>query len=137
MLRHHRTFIAQRRALRPATEYREPTTAEWNEFEQHFTKRKVELGTCARPYGSPCRHEHACIRCPVLRPDPAQEPRLLAIVINLNDRLREATERGWLGEVDGLRVSLDAANQKLAQMRKIRGQLPLIQLGQTRRIPQR
>lgn len=83
------------------------------------------------------KFREACIRCPVLRPDPAQEPRLLAIVVNLNDRLREATERGWLGEVDGLRVSLDAANQKLAQMRKIRGQLPLIQLGQTRRIPQR
>lgn len=32
----------------------------------------------------------------------------------------EATERGWLGDVDGLKVSLDAANQKLALMRKIR-----------------
>jgi len=72
-----------------------------------------------------------------LRPDPAQEPLLLAILANLNDRLREATERGWLGEVDGLRVRLDAANQKLTQMRKIRGQLPLIQLGQTRRIHRR
>jgi len=55
-----------------------------------------------------------------LRPDPAQEPRLLAIVVNLNDRLREAVERGWIGEVDGLQVSLDAAKQKLTQMRKIR-----------------
>lgn len=64
--------------------------------------------------------EHACIRCPVLRPDPNQEPRLLAIVVNLNDRLREATERGWLGEVDGLQISLDAANQKLILMRTIR-----------------
>ena len=34
-------------------------------------------------------------RCPVLRPDPAQEPRLLTIIVNLNDRLREAQERGW------------------------------------------
>jgi hypothetical protein len=58
----------------------------------------------------------------MLRPDPAQEPRLLAIIVNLNDRLRDATERGWPGEVDGLKVSLDAANQKLAQMRKIRRQ---------------
>ena len=35
-----------------------------NEFEEHFDKRKVELGSCARPYGTPCQHEHACIRCP-------------------------------------------------------------------------
>jgi hypothetical protein len=54
----------------------------------------------------------------MLHPDPAQEPRLLAIVVNLNDRLREAHEHGWLGEVDGLKVSLDAAHQKLAQMRR-------------------
>lgn len=58
----------------------------------------------------------------MLRPDPRQEQRLLAIIINLTDRLREATERGWLGEVDGLKVSLDAANQKLARLRKIRTQ---------------
>jgi uncharacterized Zn finger protein len=90
--------------------------------QRNFTKLKVELGTCARPYGSPCRHEHACIRCPVLRPDPAQEPRLLAIVVNLNDRLREARERDWLGEVDGLATSIAAANQKLDQMRRIRSQ---------------
>ncbi|WP_051796650.1 site-specific integrase [Kibdelosporangium aridum] len=128
VLRHHRSFITRRRALRPGGEYRDPTPEEWAEFEQHFTKRKVELGTCARPYGSPCRHEHACIRCPVLRPDPTQEPRLLAIVVNLNDRLREANERGWLGEVDGLKVSLDAASRKLAQMRRIRAQTTLVDL---------
>lgn len=69
----------------------------------------------------------------MLRPDPLQEPRLQAIIVNLNDRLREAQDRGWLGEVDGLRVSLDAANQKLTQMRKVRAQKPLIQLGPTRK----
>jgi DNA-binding response OmpR family regulator len=58
----------------------------------------------------------------MLRPDPAQEPRLLAIIVTLDDRPREATKRGWLGEVDGLKVSLDAAHQKLAQMRTIRRQ---------------
>lgn len=44
---------------------------EWIAFEQHFTKNKVELGTCGRPDGSLCRREHACIRCPMLRTDPA------------------------------------------------------------------
>ncbi|MBF6435200.1 hypothetical protein [Nocardia cyriacigeorgica] len=48
---------------------------------------------------------------PVLRPDPNHELRLPAIVVNLNDQLREATERGWLGEVDGLRISLNTAVQ--------------------------
>jgi integrase len=128
VIRHHRAFIARRRALRPSSEYREPTAEEWAEFEQHFAKRKVGLGTCMRPYGSDCQHEHACIRCPLLRPDPAQEPRLLAIIVNLNDRLREAQDRGWFGEIDGLRISLDAANQKLAQMRKIRAQSKTVQL---------
>jgi hypothetical protein len=30
---------------------------EWREFEEHFEKRKLELGTCGRPYGTPCAHE--------------------------------------------------------------------------------
>lgn len=58
VLRHYRAFIARRREVRPSEEFREPTKAEWEEFEQHFTKRKLELGTCGRPYGSPCQHEH-------------------------------------------------------------------------------
>jgi hypothetical protein len=61
-------------------------------------------------------------------PPSAQEQRLLAIVVNLNDRLREAHDRGWLGEVDGVKVSLDAANQKLAQMRKTRAQNRKVEL---------
>jgi hypothetical protein len=31
------------------------------EFEEHFDKGKVELVSCERPYGTPCRHEHACL----------------------------------------------------------------------------
>jgi integrase len=129
VLRHYRAFITRRRAQRPSEEYREPTATEWAEFQQHFTRRKVELGTCARPYGTPCRHEHACIRCPMLRPDPLQEPRLLAIIANLEDRIAEANQRGWLGEVDGLQASLDAARQKLEQMRKLLAQPPAVPLG--------
>jgi hypothetical protein len=51
---HHRGFIARRRSLRPSEEYREPTDAEWDEFIGHFAKRKVELGTCGRAYGTRC-----------------------------------------------------------------------------------
>lgn len=51
----------------------------------------------------------------MLRVDPTQEPRLRQIITNLNDRIVEATERGWLGEDEGLQVSLTAARQKLEQ----------------------
>ena len=55
----YRAFVNSRRAQRPAAEYREPTDEEWREFQQHFELRKVEFGTCGRPYGTPCNHEHA------------------------------------------------------------------------------
>jgi hypothetical protein len=61
----------------------------------------------------------------MLQPDPAQAIRLAEIVTNLHERIREATERGWLGEVEGLQVSLAGARQKLQQMRKIRLQGPV------------
>ena len=115
---HHRAFIARRRTLRPSEEYREPTETEWDEFLGHFAKRKVELGTCGRAYGTPCQHEHACIRCPMLRPDPTQQRRLEEIITNLGDRLTEAKEHGWFGEVDGLETSLSAAEQKFTQMKR-------------------
>jgi hypothetical protein len=118
VIEHHRAFLARRRATRPSEEYREPTDSEWDEFLGHFAKRKLELGTCGRAYGTGCQHEHACIRCPMLRPDPAQQPRLEEIIASLTERLAEATERGWLGDVDGLQVSLDAARHKLTQMRR-------------------
>jgi integrase len=112
----YRSFLANRRATRPAEEYREPTEQEWREFEEHFTQRKLELGTCGRPYGTPCKHEHACIRCPMLRVDPKQRPRLIEIIRNLTDRIEEAQMNGWLGEVEGLNVSLTAAKDKLTSL---------------------
>jgi hypothetical protein len=58
----------------------------------------------------------------MLQPDPAQAMRLVEIITSLHERVREATDRGWLGEVEGLQVSLAAARQKLQQMRKLRTQ---------------
>lgn len=118
LIRAYQTFLRDRRDLRPSLEYREPTSEEWREFEQHFQTRKLELGTCGRPYGAPCKHEHACIRCPMLRVDPAQRRRLAEIAANLTDRIAEAREHGWLGEVEGLTASLVAARAKLAALDK-------------------
>jgi hypothetical protein len=114
-IRGHRAFIAQRRAARPSEEYRSPTDAEWDEFLGHFEHRKLALGDCGRAYSTPCIHEHSCIRCPLLRIDPAQRHRLEDIRDNLHARIAEAEREGWTGEAEGLRVSLDAANNKIAQ----------------------
>ncbi|WP_186818919.1 tyrosine-type recombinase/integrase [Nocardia ninae] len=116
LIRAYRTYVDGRRALRPDTEYREPTTAEWQEFQQHFHTRKLELGTCARPYGTSCQHEHACLRCPMLRVAPTQRNRLIEIIRNLDDRITEATMNGWLGEVQGLKYSLAKGKDKLAAL---------------------
>ena len=114
---HHRAFIARRRAERPSEEYRDLTVGEWDEFLAHFELRKVALGVCGRDYGTPCAHENACVRCPLLRVDPAQIPRLEEIHANLGDRLQEAREQGWLGEVAAIETTLAAAVQKLEAMR--------------------
>lgn len=113
LIRTYRSFVDRRRSTRPVEEYREPTPEEWDEFEEHFALRRVELGSCARPYGSSCEHEHACIRCPVLRVDPAQLDRLEAIATSLQQRIAEADERGWAGEVEQLTISLRAAQDKI------------------------
>ena len=125
----HRAFIARRRATRPSQEYRTPTDQEWDEFLGHFQRRKVAYGTCGRSYGTPCIHEHACLRCPLLRPDPAQRDRLTDVCANLLDRISEAQHEGWLGEVDGLKVSLAAARQKIAQIDELAARRSATHLG--------
>ena len=125
----HRAFIARRRALRPGEEYRQPTDKEWDEFLGHFERRKVALGTCGRSYATPCIHEHSCLRCPLLRPDPAQRDRLLEIRDNLIARIAEARQHGWLGEVDGLQISLHGAREKLAHLDQISTTAAGVELG--------
>jgi hypothetical protein len=115
----HRAFIARRRALRPSEEYRTPTDEEWAEFVGHFERRKVAVGDCGRSYDTPCIHEHSCLRCPLLRPDPAARPRLEQIRDNLIARIAEAEAQRWFGEAEGLKVSLAGARAKLAQMDQI------------------
>lgn len=84
--------------------------------------RRVALGECHRPYGTPCVHEHACTRCRFLRVDPAQLGRIEEMTTNAEDRLTEAHDKGWLGEVAALGENLkhlrkrgDEARQRLEQ----------------------
>jgi hypothetical protein len=90
----HRAFLARRRELRPAGEYRTPTDEEWEEFLGHFQRRKLSLGDCGRAYGTACIHEHSCLRCPLLRVDPAQRPRLVSIRDNPIARNRGSSAGG-------------------------------------------
>jgi integrase len=115
VIAHHQKFITQRRASRASLEYRDPTAEEWAEFEQHFLLRRVELGDCFRPYGTPCVHEHACVRCSFLRVDPAQRPRLKQMQANTRERLEEAHQHQWLGEVAALKETLRHIDGKLKQ----------------------
>jgi integrase len=112
----HLAFLARRRALRPTQEYRTPTDAEWEEFLGHFERRKVATGTCGRAFATPCIHEHSCLRCALHWPDPAQRNRIAEIRDNLTARIAEAEREGWLGEAEGLKISLAGAQDKLAQI---------------------
>lgn len=75
-------------------------------------------GDLRAPLRTPCKREHACIRCPVLQMDPNQRPRLIEIIQNLRERITEARGNGWLGEVEGLQVSFDAAMGKLNSLKR-------------------
>jgi hypothetical protein len=49
-------------------------------------------------------------------PDPVQRGRILKIRDNLEARITEAHREGWLGAVEGLRISLAGAKGKLARI---------------------
>ncbi|MDQ1683060.1 MAG: hypothetical protein QOH99_1601 [Frankiaceae bacterium] len=52
----------------------------------------------------------------MLRIDPRQRPRLMEIIHNLTERITEAKQNSWHGEVEGLRVSQEAAQAKLSAL---------------------
>ena len=49
-------------------------------------------------------------------PSPDQRHRIAEIRDNLIARIAEAEREGWLGEVEGLKISLAGADDKLAQL---------------------
>ena len=77
-------------------------------------RRKVAAGTCGRAFATPCIHEHSCLRCALHWPDPAHKDRIAEIRDNLIARIAEADREGWLGEAEGLKISLAGAEDKLA-----------------------
>lgn len=125
VVRHYQEFLDRRRAQRPASEYRKPTGSEWTEFEEHFDKRKVELGSCGRPYGTPCAHEHARIRCPMLSINPKMLPRLDELEEDLLARRQRALGEGWRGEVEGIDLTLTFLRSKRDQARRAAARGPV------------
>ncbi len=82
----------------------------------------MALGDCYRPYHTPCPHEHACVRCPMLRMDPVQLPRLLQVEADTQRLLDEARTNGWEGEMQGLEVTLQAIEEKKGQVQRLRSE---------------
>ncbi|MCX4970867.1 site-specific integrase [Streptomyces sp. NBC_00654] len=119
VVRHYQGFLDRRRQARPADEYRPVTEPEWLGFEEHFDQRKVELGGCARPYSTPCQHEHACLRCPMININPKMLPRLDEIEVDLLARRARAEAEGWLGEIEGIDLTLSFLRQKRDQTRRL------------------
>jgi hypothetical protein len=74
--------------------------------QRNFERRKMAWAPAAGAFGTSCVHEHSCLRYSLLRPDPVQRPRQLEIRDNLTSRIAEAEREGWLGEVEGLKISL-------------------------------
>jgi hypothetical protein len=64
-------------------------------------------------------------------PDPNQRPRIAEIRDNLLARIAEAGREGWLGEVDGLKVSLAGAEDERAQIDRRAGRPGPVDLGAT------
>jgi len=59
-------------------------------------------------------------------------PRLEEIRANLADRLQEARDQGWLGEVAAIETTLAAAAQKLEAMRELTARSTTVSLGMPR-----
>ena len=76
--------------LRPAADTASPPTRNGPSSSATSNAARSPSDDCGRSYDTPCIHEHACLRCPLLRPDPAQRSRLAQICGNLTARIAEA-----------------------------------------------
>ncbi|MFE9238062.1 tyrosine-type recombinase/integrase [Streptomyces sp. NPDC007007] len=128
VIRHYLAHLNERRQVRPDHEYRATSSDEWDEFEEHFDKRKVELGACGRPYGTPCQHEHACVRCPMLQVSPKMISRLDDLETDLVARRTRAQAEGWAGEIEGLDLTLQLLRAKRDDTNR-RTRRPTVDLG--------
>lgn len=73
-----------------------------------------------RAYGTDCVYEYTCEQCRLARPDAGAEPCLRRTRQGLEEQLAEATERGWIGEIERLTRIASAVDVKLAEIDRAR-----------------
>lgn len=112
VINRYQEFIERRRTARPTDEYRPPSAAELAEFGAHFGLRRIEMGNCVRPYGTPCVHEHACLRCPFQQIEPAELPKLDKVRADISRRIEQARAKQWLGDIAQLETTLARVEDK-------------------------
>ncbi|GAA2219279.1 hypothetical protein GCM10009850_120430 [Nonomuraea monospora] len=106
-----------RRVDRPVEEHRETTEQEWRDLQQHFELRRGSPAPAERPCGSPCKHgTSAALFC---RSPPIKRLALGRSSSTCATAPLGARVHGWLGEVEGLRTSLEAAKTKRASLNRI------------------
>ncbi len=88
VIRHYQMHLQRRRTIRPAEEYPTVTDGEWADFQAHFDKRKVELGSRGRPVCDAMLH------------------RLDDLEADLIARRQRADDEGWQGEIEGIELTL-------------------------------
>jgi hypothetical protein len=59
-------------------------------------------------------YEHACLRCAQLHVNPKMLPRLDELESDLEERRKRATAEGWLGEIEGVDLTLQCLRDKRA-----------------------
>lgn len=95
VLRHHRTWIGKRRLTRPSGEHRRPTPRSRESSKATSSSARSSSAVAAAPT-APTATSNTPVFDGLLKPDPDQAERL--------------------GEVEGLKVSLTGAHEKLEQM---------------------
>ncbi len=126
----HRAFIARRRGLRPSEEYRTPTDEEWEEFLGHFERRRVALGEPAAGPIQPLASTNtaACV-APCCDRRPPNDHGSSRSATTYSTGSPRPSAKAWLGEVEGLQVSLAGAEAKLAQLDQMVRRAATIHLG--------
>ncbi|MEV5768070.1 hypothetical protein AB0L34_26335 [Micromonospora sp. NPDC052213] len=90
----------------------------------------MELVSCARPYGTGCQHEHACIRCPILNVNRKMISRPDELENDLLSRRQRAETEHWLGEIEGIDLTLTFLRAKREQAQRL-SQRSLLQIQPT------
>ena len=112
----HLAFLARRRACGPPSEYRVPTDAGMARIPRPFRAAKGRHRNMRARLRDPLYPRAQLLALQHALAIPAQRHRIAEIRDNLIARIAEAEREGWLGEIEGLKISLAGANDKLAQI---------------------